>query len=158
MYRTVWQTGVFSPKNIPHLVNLNEDPFMSECLLYYLKVNDVTYVGTADLPADIVLCGKGIHSRHAVFEYITKDNRDEGTRGWPHFYFSCLVNNVYFLLLMPDATFHPSLFLFLPVVALVYSKHTTHTLIQHSTFKLSNTDIGTLVALSEWFISDKLGL
>ena len=71
---------------------------MSECLLYYLKVNDVTYVGTADLPADIVLCGKGIHSRHAVFEYITKDNRDEGTRGWPHFYnFQCLVNNVYFL-------------------------------------------------------------
>ena len=52
---------------------------MSECLLYYLKVNDVTYVGTADLPADIVLCGKGIYSRHAVFEYITKDNRDEGT-------------------------------------------------------------------------------
>ena len=31
-------SGVFSPKNIPHLVNLNEDPFMSECLLYYLKV------------------------------------------------------------------------------------------------------------------------
>ena len=70
-------SGVFSPKNIPHLVNLNEDPFMSECLLYYLKVNDVTYVGTADLPADIVLCGKGICPRHAVFEFITKDNRDE---------------------------------------------------------------------------------
>ena len=100
-------SGVFSPKNIPHLVNLNEgiliqcmahaqvfdyhrllfwqsnlkDPFMSECLLYYLKVNDVTYVGTADLPADIVLCGKGIYPRHAVFEYITKDNRDEGILG-----------------------------------------------------------------------------
>ena len=29
--------GVFSPKKLPHLVNLNEDPFMSECLLYYLK-------------------------------------------------------------------------------------------------------------------------
>lgn len=29
--------GVFSPKNTPHLVNLNEDPLMSECLLYYLK-------------------------------------------------------------------------------------------------------------------------
>ena len=58
-----------------------KDPFMSECLLYYLKVNDVTYVGTADLPADIVLCGKGIYPRHAVFEYITKDNRDEGILG-----------------------------------------------------------------------------
>ena len=30
--------GLFSPKNTPHLVNLCEDPFMSECLLYYLKV------------------------------------------------------------------------------------------------------------------------
>lgn len=29
--------GVFSPKKLPHLVNLNEDPLMSECLLYYLK-------------------------------------------------------------------------------------------------------------------------
>ena len=58
---------------------------MSECLLYYLKVNDVTYVGTADLPADIVLCGKGIYPRHAVFEYITKDNRDEGILGGTFF-------------------------------------------------------------------------
>ena len=62
-----------------------KDPFMSECLLYYLKVNDVTYVGTADLPADIVLCGKGIYPRHAVFEYITKDNRDEGILGGTSF-------------------------------------------------------------------------
>ena len=30
--------GVFSPKKLPHLVNLNEDPLMSECLLYSLKV------------------------------------------------------------------------------------------------------------------------
>lgn len=31
--------GVFSPKRTPHLVNLNEDPFMSECLIYYIKVS-----------------------------------------------------------------------------------------------------------------------
>lgn len=31
--------GVFSPKKTPHLVNLNEDPFMSECLIYYIKVS-----------------------------------------------------------------------------------------------------------------------
>lgn len=31
--------GVYSPKCTPHLVNLNEDPFMSECLIYYIKVN-----------------------------------------------------------------------------------------------------------------------
>lgn len=29
--------GVFSPKRTPHIVNLNEDPLMSECLLYYIK-------------------------------------------------------------------------------------------------------------------------
>lgn len=29
--------GVFSPKKSPHLVNLNEDPTLSECLLYYIK-------------------------------------------------------------------------------------------------------------------------
>ena len=29
--------GVFSPKKTPHLVNLNEDPLMSECLIYYIK-------------------------------------------------------------------------------------------------------------------------
>lgn len=29
--------GVFSPKRTPHLVNLNEDPNLSECLLYYIK-------------------------------------------------------------------------------------------------------------------------
>lgn len=39
--------GVFSPKKTPHLVNLNEDPFMSECLLYYIK-DGVTRVGSAD--------------------------------------------------------------------------------------------------------------
>lgn len=33
--------GVFSPKQTPHLVNLNEDPLMSECLLYYIK-NGIT--------------------------------------------------------------------------------------------------------------------
>ncbi|KAF5402514.1 hypothetical protein PHET_03655 [Paragonimus heterotremus] len=30
-------TGIFTPRDTPHLVNLNEDPAMSECLIYYLK-------------------------------------------------------------------------------------------------------------------------
>ena len=30
------QVTLFSPQT-PHLVNLNEDPLMSECLLYYIK-------------------------------------------------------------------------------------------------------------------------
>ncbi|WAR14348.1 KIF1A-like protein [Mya arenaria] len=34
--------GVFSPKKSPHLVNLNEDPLMSECLIYYIKDGKVT--------------------------------------------------------------------------------------------------------------------
>uniref|UniRef100_A0A915N735 Kinesin-like protein n=1 Tax=Meloidogyne javanica TaxID=6303 RepID=A0A915N735_MELJA len=36
--------GVFSPKKLPHLVNLNEDPLMSECLLYYLKEGITMYL------------------------------------------------------------------------------------------------------------------
>ena len=35
--------GIYSPKKTPHLVNLNEDPFMSECLLYYIKEGSTKY-------------------------------------------------------------------------------------------------------------------
>ena len=30
--------GFFQPKKTPHLVNLNPDSSLSECLLYYIKV------------------------------------------------------------------------------------------------------------------------
>ncbi|KOB76657.1 Uncharacterized protein OBRU01_04754 [Operophtera brumata] len=33
--------GVYSPKKTPHLVNLNEDPNLSECLIYYIKDDGV---------------------------------------------------------------------------------------------------------------------
>lgn len=61
--------GVFSPKKTPHLVNLNEDPTLSECLLYYLK-DGVTRLGTseANLPQDIQLSGSYIKKEHCVFE------------------------------------------------------------------------------------------
>ncbi|PNF23864.1 hypothetical protein B7P43_G13714 [Cryptotermes secundus] len=61
--------GVFSPKKTPHLVNLNEDPSMSECLLYYIK-NGFTRVGSAEanIPQDIQLSGSHILSEHCVFE------------------------------------------------------------------------------------------
>ena len=36
--------GVTVPKRQPHLVNLNEDPLMSECLLYQLP-QGITEVG-----------------------------------------------------------------------------------------------------------------
>ncbi|CAH1972059.1 unnamed protein product [Acanthoscelides obtectus] len=66
--------GVFSPKCTPHLVNLNEDPFMSECLIYYIK-EGLTRIGSdqANIPQDIQLYGSHIKSEHCVFE--NKDNR-----------------------------------------------------------------------------------
>lgn len=61
--------GVFSPKMTPHLVNLNEDPTLSECLLYYIK-DGITRLGTAEanLPQDIQLSGNHILKEHCIFE------------------------------------------------------------------------------------------
>ncbi|XP_011049899.1 PREDICTED: kinesin-like protein unc-104 isoform X9 [Acromyrmex echinatior] len=61
--------GVFSPKKTPHLVNLNEDPLMSECLIYYIK-DGFTRIGSAEahVPQDIQLCGPHILREHCVFE------------------------------------------------------------------------------------------
>ncbi|KAM9248997.1 kinesin-like protein KIF1A isoform 12-T12 [Dugong dugon] len=60
--------GVFSPKKTPHLVNLNEDPLMSECLLYYIK-DGITRVGREDgeRRQDIVLSGHFIKEEHCIF-------------------------------------------------------------------------------------------
>ncbi|XP_069774568.1 kinesin-like protein KIF1B isoform X6 [Narcine bancroftii] len=60
--------GVFSPKKTPHLVNLNEDPLMSECLLYYIK-DGITRVGQAEAQRrqDIVLSGAHIKEEHCSF-------------------------------------------------------------------------------------------
>ncbi|CAL8392891.1 unnamed protein product [Boreogadus saida] len=64
--------GVFSPKKTPHLVNLNEDPLMSECLLYYIK-DGVTRVGRVDASSrqDIVLSGHFIMDEHCTFSSST---------------------------------------------------------------------------------------
>ncbi|XP_037953278.1 kinesin-like protein unc-104 isoform X4 [Teleopsis dalmanni] len=61
--------GVFSPKKTPHLVNLNEDPNLSECLLYYIK-DGITRLGTheANVPQDIQLSGSHILKEHCTFE------------------------------------------------------------------------------------------
>ncbi|CAK1555892.1 unnamed protein product [Leptosia nina] len=61
--------GVYSPKKTPHLVNLNEDPNLSECLIYYIK-DGITRVGTAEanVPQDIQLSGSHIVSEHCIFE------------------------------------------------------------------------------------------
>ncbi|KAK6320689.1 hypothetical protein J4Q44_G00097960 [Coregonus suidteri] len=64
--------GVFSPKKTPHLVNLNEDPLMSECLLYYIK-DGITKVGRVDASSrqDIVLSGHFIKDEHCTFTSTT---------------------------------------------------------------------------------------
>ncbi|XP_055748360.1 kinesin-like protein KIF1B isoform X12 [Salvelinus fontinalis] len=69
--------GVFSPKKTPHLVNLNEDPLMSECLLYYIK-DGITRVGQADTERrqDIVLSGAHIKEEHCIFRSERNANGD----------------------------------------------------------------------------------
>nr|XP_048681006.1 kinesin-like protein KIF1B isoform X3 [Caretta caretta] len=69
--------GVFSPKKTPHLVNLNEDPLMSECLLYYIK-DGITRVGQADAERrqDIVLSGAHIKEEHCLFRSERNHNGD----------------------------------------------------------------------------------
>ncbi|XP_058849173.1 kinesin-like protein KIF1B isoform X19 [Acipenser ruthenus] len=69
--------GVFSPKKTPHLVNLNEDPLMSECLLYYIK-DGITRVGQADPERrqDIVLSGAHIKEEHCIFRSERNGNGD----------------------------------------------------------------------------------
>ena len=62
--------GIFlTPHETPHLVNLNEDPLMSECLIYYLK-DGFTRVGRSDaqVPQDIQLNGSEILSEHCIFQ------------------------------------------------------------------------------------------
>ncbi|EIW62237.1 kinesin-domain-containing protein [Trametes versicolor FP-101664 SS1] len=61
--------GVHTPKRMPHLVNLNEDPLMSECLIYQLKPGR-TDVGRldSDKPAIIKLSGESINEEHCYFD------------------------------------------------------------------------------------------
>ncbi|KAI0922064.1 hypothetical protein AcV5_000508 [Taiwanofungus camphoratus] len=61
--------GVHTPKKMPHLVNLNEDPLMSECLIYQLK-SGRTMIGRLDSKksASIRLSGESIAEEHCYFE------------------------------------------------------------------------------------------
>ncbi|KAG6830964.1 hypothetical protein H0H92_013676 [Tricholoma furcatifolium] len=63
--------GVHTPKKMPHLVNLNEDPLMSECLIYQLKTGK-TIVGRLDSekPATIRLSGDNIMEEHCHFDNL----------------------------------------------------------------------------------------
>ncbi|KAI9318181.1 hypothetical protein BX666DRAFT_2026588 [Dichotomocladium elegans] len=63
--------GVYAPKKMPHLVNLNEDPLMSECLMYQIKLG-ITKVGREDSDGqpDIRLSGTNIQDDHCYFENV----------------------------------------------------------------------------------------
>lgn len=63
--------GVFSPKKTPHLVNLNEDPNLSECLLYYIKDGEcnlciIYYI--------VILLGFSYFIKISAFIFINKIN------------------------------------------------------------------------------------
>ncbi len=69
--------GMSTPKKMPHLVNLSDDPLLAECLVYNLKPGSTT-VGNvesnADHQANIRLNGSRILHEHCVFE-----NAQDGT-------------------------------------------------------------------------------
>lgn len=68
--------GVYAPKSI-HLINLNEDPLMTECLMYQIK-SGITRVGKSgsQVPADIRLSGGEILDEHCYFENNLIDQED----------------------------------------------------------------------------------
>lgn len=64
--------GLSTPKKMPHLVNLSDDPLTSECLVYNLKPGTTT-VGNVDSEnqtADIRLTGAQILHDHCTFENV----------------------------------------------------------------------------------------
>ncbi|KAI8641211.1 hypothetical protein BD408DRAFT_418578 [Parasitella parasitica] len=72
--------GVYAPKSI-HLINLNEDPLMTECLMYQIKPG-ITRVGRlgSQVPADIRLSGSEILDEHCYFENMSmplEEQQDE---------------------------------------------------------------------------------
>ncbi|KAL9558107.1 hypothetical protein MBANPS3_001056 [Mucor bainieri] len=68
--------GVYAPKSI-HLINLNEDPLMTECLMYQIKpgITRVGRLGSA-VPADIRLSGSEILDEHCYFENVAVPAQD----------------------------------------------------------------------------------
>lgn len=65
--------GLSTPKKMPHLVNLSDDPLLAECLVYNIKPGTTT-VGNVDsatsTSAEIRLNGSKILHEHCTFENI----------------------------------------------------------------------------------------
>uniref|UniRef100_A0A8C4NBP5 Kinesin family member 1A n=1 Tax=Eptatretus burgeri TaxID=7764 RepID=A0A8C4NBP5_EPTBU len=66
--------GVFSPKRTPHLVNLNEDPLMSECLLYYIKDGVTRWVSLHSFYCGRYLFFQNIEHQHHKHTQYTYDH------------------------------------------------------------------------------------
>jgi kinesin family protein 1 len=64
--------GLRTPRKVPHLVNLSEDPLLAECLVYNLRNGETTTVGNSQSDASIKLEGAKIFYRHCVFENCNK--------------------------------------------------------------------------------------
>ncbi|KAJ5085178.1 hypothetical protein N7532_009949 [Penicillium argentinense] len=62
--------GLSTPKKMPHLVNLSDDPLLAECLVYNIKPGNTT-VGHMDQGnnVDIRLNGSKILPQHCTFEH-----------------------------------------------------------------------------------------
>ncbi|EEP76529.1 hypothetical protein UREG_01378 [Uncinocarpus reesii 1704] len=63
--------GLSTPKKMPHLVNLSDDPLLAECLVYNIKPGCTT-VGNADTATncEIRLNGSKILHNHCTFENV----------------------------------------------------------------------------------------
>ncbi|KAH7420223.1 kinesin heavy chain [Cadophora sp. MPI-SDFR-AT-0126] len=65
--------GLHTPKKMPHLVNLSDDPLLAECLVYNLKPGTTT-VGNVDVVgehvSEIRLNGTRILDEHCTFENV----------------------------------------------------------------------------------------
>ncbi|KAG1468354.1 hypothetical protein G6F56_003878 [Rhizopus delemar] len=64
---TIDSRGIYMPKTVPFIVNLSEDPLMSECLMYQIKPGK-SRVGTQDGQCEIRLSGL-LQEEHCWFEY-----------------------------------------------------------------------------------------
>ncbi|KAL9633765.1 MAG: hypothetical protein Q9164_004504, partial [Protoblastenia rupestris] len=64
--------GVSTPKRMPHLVNLSDDPLLAECLVYNIKPGTTTVGNVEDHSAstEIRLHGSKILKEHCSFENV----------------------------------------------------------------------------------------
>ncbi|KAI4190255.1 MAG: hypothetical protein LQ346_004959 [Caloplaca aetnensis] len=75
--------GLSTPKKMPHLVNLSDDPLLAECLVYNIKPGITTVGNVEDAGAniDIRLNGSKILKEHCTFEntdgYVTLLPRED---------------------------------------------------------------------------------